>query len=170
MIRFDYERERMWLQRVFWKIKMDNSSCVCLLWELIPLLLFFLSESLHRLCYQCQTADPLYATEPAVLSVPLVEVCGLSTVWVLHHDHDCSQHCGAHDEGQSDIFLLVAAESLESRLTAIKVSLIQFQINAVFWTFHSTKYSKESSTFSKKKFKQYSTLMITSDGNSGVLN
>lgn len=59
----------------------------------------FFSEGLHWLCHQRQATDALHARERAVLPVPDVEVCGVTSVWVLHYDHDCPEHRGAHDEG-----------------------------------------------------------------------
>lgn len=59
---------------------------------------------MYRLRHQRQTSHPLHATEPAVLPVQDVEICRLSTFRVLHHDHDCCQYRGPHDEGLVTVF------------------------------------------------------------------
>lgn len=61
---------------------------------------YFVAEGMYWLCHKRQTTNTLHAWEHTVLPVQDVEVCGISSVWVLHHDHDCSQHRGTHDEGK----------------------------------------------------------------------
>lgn len=69
-----------------------------------PFFVFFSShfcfvEGLHRLRHKCQAADPLHASEQAIFSVQDVEICGVPSLWVLYHGHDCSQYYCSHDEG-----------------------------------------------------------------------
>lgn len=58
-------------------------------------------EGLHRLCHQRQADDPLHAPEQTNLPVQTVALCGIALFRVHGARHDCSQHCGPHDEGKA---------------------------------------------------------------------
>lgn len=82
------------------------------------------TEGLHRLRHQRQAADEIHAREQAVLPVQDVEICGVASVRVCHHDFNRPQHSRADDEGQS---FLLRARRRASRSPKQKSSLLAQQ-------------------------------------------
>lgn len=63
------------------------------------------TESLYWLCHQRQAADEIHAREQAVFPVQDVEIRGVTSIRIRHHDFNRPQHSCADDEGQSFILL-----------------------------------------------------------------
>lgn len=70
---------------------------------------FHQTEGLYWLCHQRQAADKIHARGQAILPVQDVEICGVASIRVRHHDFNCPQHSRADDEGQW--FLLLTRRS-----------------------------------------------------------
>lgn len=77
--------------------------------HLVFVLSFHQTEGLYWLCHQRQAADEIHAREQAVLPVQDVEIRGVASIRVRHHDFNRPQHSRADDEGQW--FLLLTRQS-----------------------------------------------------------
>lgn len=104
------------------------------------------TEGLYWLCHQRQATDEIHAREQRVLPVQDVEICGVASVWVRHHDFNRPQHSRADDEGQW-FFLLMMQNAYPSQIplsqkeevywlsdTSAVPSMIQHTILILNWT------------------------------------
>ncbi len=57
------------------------------------------TETMYRLCNQCQAFVSIYAKEQRLCQIQDMEASGIFTIWVFHHDNDRSQHNHPYDEG-----------------------------------------------------------------------